>query len=236
MVFLGSHFPRPLPAWGGPSRAFCSVPCNDRNPGPVALLWFAVTGSPRIWERTRVLQKTGTALNILLFCLVFECLFDLQAELLIIIDNILAIEHFHLVQLIVHNLKPLLHSDWICNAALREWYAFAFGITLDLGYVSRIEIDTAFVSYFDISVHNCKCRGTVFNGIFKQHWDSQSPEACASKFCTLEKLVNQLKNHLECLYFWGINLEKTVWCSCSYRYSCHEQAGWVVSKQRATWW
>lgn len=65
---------------------------------------------------------------------------------------------------------------------------FAFGITLDLDYVNRIKVDVVFISSVEISVHICKCRGTGFYWIFKKCGDSQNPEACASKLCSLENL------------------------------------------------
>lgn len=153
--------------------------------------------------------------------------------------HILAIKHLHLVQVFVHSIKLLLHSDQFCNAILREWYSFAFGIILDLGYVNRIEIENSAVQPLHLLIlqftfANAKVLGFIeFTGnmvIVKAH------KHVLQNFVLSKNLWISWKICWSVCISLGINLEKTVWCSCSYRYSCHEQAGWVVSKQLATWW
>lgn len=51
------------------------------------------------------------------------------------------VRHLHFVLLFVHSIKVWPHSDQFCSAIVREFYSFAFGILLDLGYANRIETE-----------------------------------------------------------------------------------------------
>ena len=153
--------------------------------------------------------------------------------------HIFAVKHLRLVQLFVHSIKLLLCSKQFCNAVLRAWYLFAFRIILDLRYVNRIEIEyrgSLHCIFWSHSWHLEMQRYWVLLNLLVTCKCSQSPGARASEFCALENLCVRWKMCWSIRISLGVNLEKTVWCSCSYRYSCREHAGWVVSKQLATWW